>query len=97
MPVRSNKTVRSTDTKVTPKKVTKTTVTKVTPKKVTTTSEFQKPDVKLISMNEYWNDLKNRTAIHQYEWSMAVKDMKKTISFFDTYRQQLVTEFNLNK
>jgi hypothetical protein len=84
MPVRSNKTVRSTDTKV-------------TPKKVTTTSEFQKPDVKLISMNEYWNDLKNRTAIHQYEWSEAVKDMKKTVSFFDTYRQQLVTEFNLNK
>jgi|10_taG_2_1085330.scaffolds.fasta_scaffold120563_3 hypothetical protein len=84
MPVKSSKSVRSTATKVTPKKVTK-------------TSEVQKPDVKLISMNEYWNDLKNRTAIHQYEWSMAVKDMKKTISLFDTYRQQLVSEFNLNK
>ena len=84
MPVKSSKSVRSTATKVTPKKVTK-------------TSEVQKPDVKLISMIEYWNDLKNRTAIHQYEWSMAVKDMKKTISLFDTYRQQLVSEFNLNK
>ncbi len=84
MPVKSSKSVRSTATKVTPKKVTK-------------TSEVQKPDVKLISMNEYWNDLKNRTAIHQYEWSMAVKDMKKTISLFDTYRQQLVSEFNPNK
>ena len=84
MPVKSSKSVRSTATKVTSKKVTK-------------TSEVQKPDVKLISMIEYWNDLKNRTAIHQYEWSMAVKDMKKTISLFDTYRQQLVSEFNLNK
>ena len=97
---------------VTPKKVTKTvSPTKSaskpvivedkiapTPKPVVEAKpELIKPEVKLISFKDYVQDIKNRVAIHNYEFALFIRDCKsgyQTVSQFvvEGYNKQ----FNLN-
>ena len=44
-------------------------------------SPLTRPDVKLISRQEYWEDFRNRMKIHDYEFNEAVSDMKKCVQF----------------
>ena len=105
-PVRVTKPVE-----ITPKKVTTTASTtksaskpvnvekKVapTPKPVVEAKpELIKPEVELISFESYVQDIKNRIAIHNYEFALFVKDCRFGINFVTNYLQDSYKkQFNL--
>ena len=63
---------------------------KSTAAKVSTTRTDSRPDVKLLTIQDYWNDIRNRSQIHNYEFNEAVKDMKKVIEFASPYHDKMV-------
>ena len=100
-PVETPKKV-STKVKTSEKKVspTKSASKPVVDKKPT---ELVKPDVQLITFNQYIQDFKNRVKIHNYEFDLFVKDLKKgyqlitenVIKFNNHYMEGYKKQFNL--
>lgn len=41
----------------------------------------QRPDVVLLTNEQLWSDLQNRVKVHNYEFALAVRDLKNTIEF----------------
>ena len=50
---------------------------KSTAAKVSTTRTDSRPDVKLLTIQDYWNDIRNRSQIHNYEFTLFLDDCKK--------------------
>ena len=96
---------------ITPKKVTTTASTTksaskpaIVEKKVAPTPktvveakpELIKPEVELISFDSYVQDIKNRIAIHNYEFALFVKDCRFGVNFVTNYLQDSYKkQFNL--
>ena len=58
--------------------------------------ELIKPEVELISFDSYVQDIKNRIAIHNYEFALFVKDCRFGINFVTNYLQDSYKkQFNL--
>ena len=104
-PVRVTKPVE-----IAPKKVTTVSTTKsaskpvIVEKKVAPTPktvveakpELIKPEVELISFDSYVQDIKNRIAIHNYEFALFVKDCRFGVNFVTNYLQDSYKkQFNL--
>ena len=110
---KTEKPVRVTKPVETPKKVSTKAVTsekKVSPTKSASKpvvdkkpTELVKPDVQLITFNQYIQDFKNRVKIHNYEFDLFVKDLKKgyqlitenVTKFNNHYMEGYKNQFNL--
>ena len=70
---------------------------KVNAKIVTIKSKApKKPTGKIITIQQYWTDLKRRTDIHNYEYYMFIEDIKKGINSIIPYIDQTV-KFSQNQ
>lgn len=56
----------------------------------------KKPTGKIITLSQYWTDLKRRTDIHNYEFYMFIQDIKKGINSIIPYIDQTV-KFSQNQ
>ena len=70
---------------------------KVNAKIVTIKSKApKKPTGKIITIQQYWTDLKRRADIHNYEFYMFIQDIKKGINSIIPYIDQTV-KFSQNQ
>ena len=53
------------------------------------TDVLVKPDVTLLTNEQLWNDLKNRVRVHNYEFSMMIRDLKQMIDWTQEQINQL--------
>ena len=84
MPARKTRTRKSTAPKaVAPKAVQSVPVVEPTP------TVLEKPDVTLLTNEQLWNDLQNRVKVHNYEFSMMVKDLKQIIDWTQEQVKQI--------
>jgi|TARA_B100000902_G_scaffold399519_1_gene470764 hypothetical protein len=81
--------VKTTVQKVTPVKVEVKAVAKTTP--IRTLKSVKRPSTgKLISPQRYWSDIQTRWAIHEYEITMLVSDLKKGFNLVTPYHTEIV-------
>ena len=55
----------------------------------TPTDVLVKPDVTLLTNEQLWTDLKNRVRVHNYEFSMMIRDLKQMIDWTQEQINQL--------
>ena len=84
MPARKTRTRKSTAKAVVKKAVQSVPVVEPTPIAV-----LEKPDVTLLTNEQLWNDLQNRVKVHNYEFSMMVKDLKQIIDWTQEQVKQI--------
>ena len=80
---KSPRTVVTKKTTVTPKSVNK--VTQIEEVKVAETPVKVKPEVSLISRDQYLQDVKNRWQIHQFETQQLWEDLVKGYNYVSPY------------
>ena len=85
MPARKTRTRKSTA----PKAVVKKAVQSVPVVEPTPIAVLEKPDVTLLTNEQLWNDLQNRVKVHNYEFSMMVKDLKQIIDWTQEQVKQI--------
>ena len=85
MPARKTRTRKAAAPKaVAPKAVQSVPVVEPTPIAV-----LERPDVTLLTNEQLWNDLQNRVKVHNYEFSMMVKDLKQIIDWTQEQVKQI--------
>ena len=85
MPARKTRTRKAAAPKAVAKKV----VQSVPVVEPTPIAVLEKPDVTLLTNEQLWNDLQNRVKVHNYEFSMMVKDLKQIIDWTQEQIKQL--------
>ena len=85
MPARKTRTRKSTA----PKAVVKKAVQSVPVVEPTPIAVLEKPDVTLLTNEQLWNDLKNRVRVHNYEFSMMIRDLKQMIEWTQEQVKQI--------
>ena len=85
MPARKTRTRKATA----PKAVVKKAVQSVPVVEPTPIAVLEKPDVTLLTNEQLWNDLKNRVRVHNYEFSMMIRDLKQMIEWTQEQVKQI--------
>ena len=85
MPARKTRTRKA----AAPKAVVKKAVQSVPVVEPTPIAVLEKPDVTLLTNEQLWNDLKNRVRVHNYEFSMMIRDLKQMIEWTQEQVKQI--------
>ena len=85
MPARKTRTRKATA----PKAVATKAVQSVPIVEPTPVAVLEKPDVTLLTNEQLWNDLKNRVRVHNYEFSMMIRDLKQMIEWTQEQVKQI--------